>query len=143
MNSACIIPCIGQRRNNHTDHNRHGQVFRYVPSRVEGQPDESRYPGRLELYLEPNNSELVENCDNVTIAPWGDLVLSEDAKAKNDLVGVTPEGGLYKLAHNAMSRSEFAGSCFSPDGTTLFTNIQAHGITLAITGPWDKRRGSS
>ena len=115
---------------------RHGQVFRYVPSRIEGQPEEDRFPGRLELYLEPNNSELVENCDNLTFAPWGDMVLSEDAGKKNDLVGVTPEGGCYKLAHNALSDSEFAGSCFSPDGTTLFTNIQGDGVTLAITGPW-------
>jgi secreted PhoX family phosphatase len=118
---------------------RHGQVFRYVPSRIEGQPDEDRFPGRLELYLEPNDHALVENCDNVTVAPWGDLILCEDAKDKNDLVGVTPEGQIYKFANNALSSSEFAGSCFSPDGTTLFTNIQAQGITLAITGPWQRR----
>ncbi|MEM8739194.1 MAG: alkaline phosphatase PhoX [Planctomycetota bacterium] len=116
--------------------NRKGQLWRYVPSRIEGQPDEARFPGRLELYLEPNDHELVENCDNLTVAPWGDLVLCEDSKNKNDLVGVTPEGGLYKLGRNALSGSEFAGSCFSPDGTTLFTNIQADGITVAITGPW-------
>ncbi|MBB6431503.1 alkaline phosphatase PhoX [Algisphaera agarilytica] len=116
--------------------NRKGQVWRYVPSRVEGQPEEERFPGKLELFLEPNDHELVENCDNVTVAPWGDLVLSEDAKTKNDLVGVTPHGEVYKLARNLLSHSEFAGSCFSPDGTTLFTNVQADGITLAITGPW-------
>ena len=125
--------------------NRKGQIWRYVPSRIEGQPGEDRFPGRLELYLEPNNHDLVENCDNVTVSPWGDLVLSEDAKARNDLVGVTPEGRIYKLAHNALSHSEFAGSCFSPDGTTLFTNIQHQGVTLAITGPWHgsvRNRGS-
>ncbi|MEM6854844.1 MAG: alkaline phosphatase PhoX [Planctomycetota bacterium] len=116
--------------------NRKGQLWRYVPSRIEGQPDEDRFPGRLELFLEPNNHDLVENCDNVTISPWGDLVLCEDAKTKNDLVGVTPKGEVYKLARNVLSHSEFAGSCFSPDGTTLFTNIQQDGITLAITGPW-------
>lgn len=116
--------------------NRKGQLWRYVPSSIEGQPDEDRSPGRVELYLEPNNHDLVENCDNVTISPWGDLVLSEDAGHRNELVGVTPEGQLYKLAHNALSDYEFAGSCFSPDGTTLFTNIQGDGVTLAITGPW-------
>jgi len=115
---------------------RKGQIWRYTPSRFEGQPDEDRHPGQIELFLEPNDHELVANCDNVTVAPWGDLVLSEDTKSKNDLVGVTPEGHIYKLARNAISNSEFAGSCFSPDGTTLFTNIQAQGITLAITGPW-------
>jgi secreted PhoX family phosphatase len=26
---------------------------------------------------------------------------------------------------------------FSPDGGTLFVNLQFPGITLAITGPWE------
>ena len=35
------------------------------------------------------------------------------------------------------SNDEFAGACFSPDGHTLFVNIQAsRGITFAIWGPW-------
>jgi uncharacterized protein len=29
-----------------------------------------------------------------------------------------------------------AGATFSPDGTTLFVNVQRRGLTLAITGPW-------
>jgi secreted PhoX family phosphatase len=32
--------------------------------------------------------------------------------------------------------NEFAGACWSPDGRTLFVNIQTPGITFAITGPW-------
>jgi secreted PhoX family phosphatase len=33
---------------------------------------------------------------------------------------------------------EFAGSTFSPDGGTLFVNIQAtEGMSFAIWGPWD------
>ena len=35
---------------------------------------------------------------------------------------------------------EFCGACFSPDGTTLFVNIQRPGLTLAITGPWGNLR---
>ncbi len=40
-----------------------------------------------------------------------------------------------------MSDAEFCGACFSPDGTTLFANIQGgsepgSGLTAAITGPW-------
>jgi uncharacterized protein len=33
---------------------------------------------------------------------------------------------------------EFAGVTFSPDGQTLFVNIQVPGITLAIWGPFDR-----
>ena len=119
--------------------NRKGQLWRYVPSRFEGQPEERRFPGRLELFLEPNDHELVENADNLCVAPWGDLIVCEDAGRKNHLVGVTPEGQLYHFGLNVFSNSELAGSCFSPDGQTLFVNIQGDGLTLAITGPWDKR----
>jgi secreted PhoX family phosphatase len=37
-------------------------------------------------------------------------------------------------------KGEFCGACFSPDGTTLFVNIQQPGLTLAITGPWQTLR---
>ncbi|MFK7758977.1 MAG: alkaline phosphatase PhoX, partial [Phycisphaerales bacterium] len=43
---------------------------------------------------------------------------------------------LYHIAKNAYSGSEFAGACFSPDGSTFFVNLQQSGWTLAITGPW-------
>jgi secreted PhoX family phosphatase len=33
--------------------------------------------------------------------------------------------------------SELAGACFSPDGSTMFVNIQTPGVTLAVTGPWN------
>jgi uncharacterized protein len=36
----------------------------------------------------------------------------------------------------AFNDSEFAGATFSPDGRTLFVNIQDPGLTLAIWGPW-------
>jgi secreted PhoX family phosphatase len=32
-----------------------------------------------------------------------------------------------------MSNTEFAGCCYSPDGSTLFVNLQRPGLTLAIT----------
>ncbi len=110
-----------------------GQIWRYVPHENEGQPGTA---GQLELFIEPNDSELVENCDNVTVTPWGDLILCEDGPDEQFLVGVTPGGELYHFGRNAISSSEFAGATFSPDGSTLFINIQHDGLTLAITGPW-------
>ena len=71
------------------------------------------------------------------MAPWGDLIVCEDGGGDQYLVGVTPAGELYKFGHNAISSSEFAGATFSPDGSTLFVNIQGNGLTLAITGPWE------
>ena len=116
--------------------NKKGQVWRYAPSSEEGKPGENSRPGKLELFIEPNDGNLVENADNLTVAPWGDLVLCEDGPEEQFVVGVTPQGNLYKLGRNVFNDSEFAGSTFSPDGSTLFVNIQNPGITLAITGPW-------
>ncbi|HCR17670.1 MAG TPA: phosphatase [Candidatus Latescibacteria bacterium] len=116
--------------------NQKGQIWRYVPSLFEGKEDEERSPGTLELFVEPNDSALVENADTLTVSPWGDLVICEDGQGDDGLVGVTPSGDLYKFGRNAMNESEFAGATFSPDGSTLFVNIQSPGLTLAITGPW-------
>ncbi len=114
-----------------------GQIFRYQPSPHEGTPREAEQPGMIELFAEPNDSELLRNCDNLTIAPWGDLIVCEDTKGVNRMIGVTPAGEFYTIAENVSpTGSEWAGACFSPDGTTLFANAQKDGYTIAITGPW-------
>ncbi len=95
----------------------------------------------LELFLEPNDASILEYIDNITIAPWGDLVFCEDGPMPNFLRGVTPEGQVYNIAKSDYIRSEFAGACFSPDGSTLFVNLQDAHMTLAITGPWDSLKG--
>ena len=77
-------------------------------------------------------------CDNITIAPWGDIVICEDGRGVDYLVGIKPDGTSYKIAKNAMNSSEFAGACFSSDGNILFVNIYKPTITLAITGPWEQ-----
>lgn len=114
-----------------------GQIFRYTPSQHEGQPEEKAVPGRLELFVESPDSQIANACDNMTIAPWGDLILCEDNPSPA-LVGITPQGQFYKLGQNIGFASEFAGGVFSPDGETYFVNLQGAGLTVAITGPWRK-----
>jgi uncharacterized protein len=116
--------------------NRLGQIFEYRPSPLEGQSNEQDEPGQLSLLAEADLDSLLRNADNLTSAPWGDLVLAEDTLNHCGLVGMRPDGTQYAIADNAYSTSELAGVCFSPDGKTLFVNIQYPGITLAITGPW-------
>ena len=113
-----------------------GQIWSYRPSPTEGTPQEQDQPGTLELFLEPDDSTLLKSADNLTVAPWGDVVICED-RSDNvvRLVGVTPQGTLYTLA-NCLLHSEFAGATFTPDGSTLLVNVQGKGVTLAITGPW-------
>ena len=95
-------------------------------------------PGAAELFVESADPALLRMPDNVAVAPWGHLFVCEDrgGEETNHVRGVTPEGRLYTVARNARSASEFAGACFSPDGSTLFVNLQEDGLTVAITGPW-------
>ena len=113
-----------------------GQVFLYQPSPMEGRAGEEERPGRLTLVAEAGEGSLLRNADNLTMSPWGDLIVCEDTSDHCGLVGIRPDGTQYRLADNAYSNSELAGVCFAPDGRTLFVNIQYPGMTLAITGPW-------
>jgi len=116
-----------------------GQVFSYQPSPFEGTPEEHTSPGQLMLIAEADENSLFNNCDNLTMAPWGDLIVCEDTEDNTNhcaLVGIRPNGSQYLVANNAYSKSELTGVCFSPDGETLFVNIQYPGTTVAITGPW-------
>ncbi|MDQ4053467.1 MAG: PhoX family protein [Actinomycetota bacterium] len=83
--------------------------------------------------------------DNVTTSKAGTLVVCEDSSGDNYIRGLTRHGQLFDIALNRLTTSagaprfgdEFAGSTFSPDGRTLFVNIQASaGMTFAIWGPW-------
>ncbi len=113
-----------------------GQIFAYRASPFEGTSQEQESPGELVLVAEATTHSLLHNADNIVAAPWGDLLVCEDTASHCGIIGVGPDGSMYKVADNAYSNSELAGTCFSPDGTIMFVNIQYPGMTLAITGPW-------
>ena len=69
----------------------------------------------------------------------GRVLIFEDGKGEQFIDIITSQGKVFKLAKNSKSSSEFAGPVFSPDGSTLFVNIQYDGLTLAITGPWGEK----
>ena len=117
-----------------------GQLWCYRPARNEGASDEGQHPGTVELGVEPRNVDLLRNADNLTLAPFGDLLACEDNPVAQHIVGITPSGGMYRFAANARRDSEFAGATFSPDGSTLFVNLQKPGLTFAVKGPWTSRR---
>jgi secreted PhoX family phosphatase len=112
---------------------RRGQIFKLDPS-LDG--------GVLELFLQPEKSDLLTNGDNLCPAPWGGIVVCEDLiddsfSPAAHVRCVSPDGKIFTLARNRKG-GEFAGGCFSPDGKWFFVNIMSVGLTLAITGPWDK-----
>jgi uncharacterized protein len=93
---------------------------------------------RLQLFFESISPDQLNYGDNLTIAPWGDLIVCEDQYTDppaNYLRGITPQGIAYPFAR-LHANTELAGSCFSPDGRTMFVNIYSPTKTLAITGPW-------
>jgi uncharacterized protein len=101
----------------------------------------------LSLVFQSPGPDVLDFPDNVTTSPRGTLVVCEDNINNNFLRGLTPDGELFDIALNRLvsstgadrSNDEFAGSTFSPDGHTLFVNIQAsRGMTFAIWGPWAK-----
>jgi len=101
----------------------------------------------LRLVFESPGPAVLDFPDNVTTSKRGTLVVCEDNVNDNYLRGLTPRGELFDIALNRLVSStgtprfndEFAGSTFSPDGHTLFVNIQAsRGLTFAIWGPWGR-----
>lgn len=99
----------------------------------------------LTCVFQSPDDDVLDFPDNITTSRAGTLVICEDSEGDNYVRGLTREGELFDLALNRLRRAdgtprygdEFAGSTFSPDGHTLFVNIQAaQGMTFAIWGPW-------
>lgn len=120
---------------------RAGQVWRLDLSRQ-----------TLSLVFESPGHAVLSGPDNLTVSPRGGVVLCEDGGGRPlCLQALTPWGEVEPFARNHMQlegevhgwrgdfrRQEFSGACFSPDGRWLFANIQTPGVTLAITGPWER-----
>ncbi len=108
-----------------------GQIWRYRPI------DHDR--GELTLIFESPSAEILNAPDNICVSPRGGIVICEDGSFRQFIRGLTPDGKLFDFAENLDSDSEFAGATYSPDGQTLFVNIQGEpGATFAIWGPWER-----
>jgi uncharacterized protein len=79
--------------------------------------------------------------DNITVSPYGGVIIAEDGDGKNHLVGSSDSGDVFFFARNELEGdSEFTGPTFSNDKKTLFACIQTPGHVLAIQGPFHKQR---
>lgn len=119
-----------------------GQIFRYVPGVNEGFPGETDAPGTIELFYESADPAFLNFGDNLCVMPTGHLLVCEDQYTDitdNHLRGIAPDGKAYAFARSRV-QTEFAGACFSPDGSTLFVNLMWPTTTLAIRGPWGSVR---
>ena len=106
--------------------------------------------GQTYLEVQVTDRAVLSMPDNLTLAPWGDLLMAEDnynaaGGATHQYVrGLRPDGSIYDFARNPHNEpddcgAELTGPCFSPDGKVLFLNIQTPvNATVAIHGPWDQ-----
>jgi secreted PhoX family phosphatase len=98
---------------------------------------------------DPSKDGAYDGPDNITVSPYGGLIIAEDGEGVQHLIGATDSGRTYPIARNEFNVgteddpdfSEFAGVVFSPDGRTLYASIQTPGIMFAITGPWKRQGG--
>jgi secreted PhoX family phosphatase len=102
--------------------------------------------GKLQLVFQSPGQMTLDFPDNITTSRRGTLILCEDSSGDNYVRGLSRGGQLWDIALNRLVSKtgaerfgdEFAGSTFSPDGHTLYVNIQSSkGMTFAIWGPWE------
>jgi secreted PhoX family phosphatase len=117
------------RRTDGSVHDHDGQVWHYDPV--------TRTVTLKTIFgVTPDQDVDVDGPDNITVSPYGGVILAEDGDGVNHLIGVTADGEAYPIARSEQGGQEFTGPTFSQDGSILFANLQASGYVFAITGPW-------
>ena len=116
-----------------------GQIWEYRPLGLN--------IGWLKLIFESSGVEVLSNPDNLTISPRGGLVLCEDGELDHQFLrGLTRDGRIFDFCQHLTNGNEWCEATYSPDGETLFANIQGDtrsggsgnlGYTFAIWGPWE------
>lgn len=99
--------------------------------------------GTIELRLRfacPPGDPDGDGPDNITVSPFGGVLVAEDGAGANHLVGADENGEAFLFARNELNDAEFTGPTFSHDRRTLFANIQSPGYVFAIQGPFRHRR---
>ena len=93
---------------------------------------------QLSLIVQADSDNSLDMPDNITVSPNGTLFLAEDGRGSQYIRLVNKRRDMFTFAKNIISNSEIAGLTFDPTGQTLFLNIQYNGLTLAVTGPFNR-----
>ena len=108
-----------------------GQVWFYDPL-------QSTLELTLRFAYTPSDDTDPDGPDNITVSPYGGVILAEDGEGRQHLVGATASGETYFLARNEVGdgSGEMTGPTFSASKATLFANLFSPGHVYAINGPW-------
>lgn len=110
------------------------QVWRYRPT---PNAANAELDGELDLVMPFGEGDALTSITDLSITPWGDLLVCGEREGAAYLAGATLEGDVYLIAQSQFSGGyPFAGAVFAPEGRTLFVNVPRGGFTLAIEGPW-------
>lgn len=107
-----------------------GQIWFYDPKRAV-----LTLRARFGLNPDPSKEGAFDGPDNITVSPYGGVIVAEDGEGLQHLVGVTDRGEHYPVARNEVD-GEFTGPVFGQNRRILFANVQSPGTMFAITGPW-------
>ncbi|MGD7732041.1 alkaline phosphatase PhoX [Propionibacteriaceae bacterium G57] len=91
----------------------------------------------IKEYWANGNAEGFHGPDNITVSPWGGVVIAEDGNDPCSLVAFTERLGSNEIARDLGDRGEWAGPAFAKGGSLLFASIQGD-CTYAISGPMAK-----
>ena len=85
----------------------------------------------------------VDGPDNISVSPWGGLVIAEDGEGSQHLVGATADGRTYPIAR--ADGGEFTGPVYSADGGACVDSRTSRWPGARVQyadhrGPW--RRGT-
>lgn len=103
-----------------------GQIFRLI---------DGEHP-TLECLVCSTSTSVLDHPDDITVAPWSEVFITEGGDGDNYIRRVNLVGEVTDFACTAHTGSDLCGVCFSPDGKAMFVNLRRDGLTLAITGPF-------
>ena len=81
--------------------------------------------------------------DNITVSPYGGVILAEDGEGIQHLVGATERGKTYPIARNDCTTRAESSSPARPSARTARScspTSRSPGYMFAITGPWRAQR---
>jgi hypothetical protein len=108
-----------------------GQIWFYDPRQ-----QTLRLRLRFGVNPDPGQDGALDGPDNISVSPYGGVLVAEDGQGVQHLFGATERGETFPVARNDIDDNEFTGPVYSPDYRILFANLLIPGTMFAITGPW-------